>query len=93
MKGKRMGITEILRKICLFSANEIKSSESFYKQPTQLIVELNSLLRHLIVTMQFSIKIKQHLIQLVQNQQNWTFKDKKLSPYVGIQIFQSCLLA
>ena len=33
-----MGITEILRKIWLFSANKIKSSESFSKQPTQLII-------------------------------------------------------
>ena len=37
MKVKRMGITEILRRIWLFSANKIKSSESFSKQPTQLI--------------------------------------------------------
>ena len=50
MKVKRMGITEILRRIWLFSANEIKSSEFFSKQPTQLIVELNSSLRHIIVT-------------------------------------------
>ena len=50
MKVKRMGITEILRRIWLFSANKIKSSESFSKQPTQLIVELNSSLRHIIVT-------------------------------------------
>ena len=40
MKVKRMGITEILRRIWLFSANKIKSSESVSKQPTQLIVEL-----------------------------------------------------
>ena len=33
MKVKRMGITEILRRIWLFSANKIKS-----KQPTQLII-------------------------------------------------------
>jgi hypothetical protein len=50
MKFKRMGITEILRRICLFSENDIKSSESFGKQPIQLIVELNSSLRHIIVT-------------------------------------------
>ena len=50
MKVKRLGITEILRRIWLFSANEIKSSESFSKQPTQLIVKLNSSLRHIIVT-------------------------------------------
>ena len=36
MKVKRMGITEILRRVWLFSANKIKSSESFSKQPTQL---------------------------------------------------------
>ena len=33
-----MGITEILWRIWLFSANKIKSSESFSKQPTQLII-------------------------------------------------------
>ena len=51
MKVERMGITEILRRIWVFSANRIKSSESFSKQPTQLIVELNSSLRQKIVTM------------------------------------------
>ena len=50
MKVKRMGITEILRRIWLFSANKIKSSESGSKQPTQLIVDLNSSLQHIIVT-------------------------------------------
>ena len=50
MKVKRMGITEILKRILLFSANKIKSSESFSKQPTQLMVELNSSLRHIIDT-------------------------------------------
>ena len=34
MKIKRMGITEILRRIWLFSAIKIKISESFSKQPT-----------------------------------------------------------
>ena len=38
MKVKRMGITEILRRIWLFSANKLKSSESFIKQPTHLII-------------------------------------------------------
>lgn len=37
-----MGITEILRRIWLLSANKIKSSQSVSKQPTQIIVELNS---------------------------------------------------
>jgi len=50
MKVERMGITEILGKIWLFSANKIKSSESGSKQPTQLIVKLNSSLWHIIVT-------------------------------------------
>ena len=45
-----MGITEILRRIWLFSANKIKSSESFSKQPTQLIIKLNLSLWHKIVT-------------------------------------------
>ena len=49
IKVKRMGIKEILRMIWLFSASKIKWSESFSKQPTQLIVELNSSLRHIIV--------------------------------------------
>ena len=44
-----MGITEIFRRV-LFSANKIKSSESS-KQPTQLIVKLNSSLRHIIATL------------------------------------------
>jgi hypothetical protein len=50
MKVKRTGITEILRRVWLFTANTIKSSESFSKQPTQLIVELNSPLRQMIDT-------------------------------------------
>ena len=50
MTMKRMGITEILRRIWLFSANNIKSSVSFSKQPTQVIVEFNSSLPHIIVT-------------------------------------------
>ena len=50
MKVKRMGIVEILRRIWLFAASKIKISESVSKEPTQLIVELNSSLRHIIVT-------------------------------------------
>jgi hypothetical protein len=51
MKVKRMGITEILRRIWLFSANKIKSSESVSKQLTQLIVKLNSSLRQKLGTL------------------------------------------
>ena len=54
MKDKRMGTTEILRRIWLFSADKTKIFESGSKQPTQLIVELNSLLRHKIVTKNLS---------------------------------------
>ena len=50
MKVKRMGKTEILRRIWVFSTNKIKSSESGSKQPTQHIVELNSSLRYIIIT-------------------------------------------
>ena len=35
-----MGITEILRRIWLFSVNKIKTSESVGKQSTQLKLEL-----------------------------------------------------
>ena len=38
MKVKKMGITEILRRIWLFSANKIKFYESVSKQPTDLII-------------------------------------------------------
>ena len=46
MKVNKMGITKILRRIWLFFENKIKSYESFSKQQTQLIVKLNSSLRH-----------------------------------------------
>ena len=45
-----MGITDIWRRIQLFSSSKTKSFEYFSKQPTQLIVQLNSSLRHIIVT-------------------------------------------
>ena len=48
MKVKRMGITEFFKRIWPFSANEIKSSESVSKQPTQLIIKLNSSLQQII---------------------------------------------
>ena len=54
-----MGITEILRRIWLFSANKIKSSESFSKQPTQLIIKLNSSLQHIIATHGFDLAMCQ----------------------------------
>ena len=50
LKVQRMERKEILRRIRLFSANKIKSYESFSKQSTQFIVKLNSSLRHIIVT-------------------------------------------
>ena len=40
MKVKRMGIPEILRRIWLFSANKVKSSESASKQPTHRQTQL-----------------------------------------------------
>ena len=40
MKVKRIGITEILRRIWLFFAPKRKSSDSFGTQQTQLIVKL-----------------------------------------------------
>ena len=60
-----MGIREILRRIWLFSANKLKSSESCSKQPTQLIVDLNSTLRHIIVTKKYSGKPCRGLLWLI----------------------------
>jgi hypothetical protein len=57
MKFKRMGITEILRRVWLFSAKNIKSSESFSKEPTQSVVKLNSSMRHIIVTDIFTLTL------------------------------------
>ena len=45
-----MGNKEILKRIWLFSANKMKKSLNLLVPPTQLIVKLNSSLRHLIVT-------------------------------------------
>ena len=51
IKVTSMGLTEILRRIWLFSANKI--TESFSKQPYQFIVELNLSLRHIIASIWF----------------------------------------
>ena len=53
LPDKRMGITEILRRIWIFPAKKIKKKPfvSFSKPPTQLIVKLNSSLLHIIVTL------------------------------------------
>ena len=62
MKVKRMGIIEILRRIWLFSGNKIKSCESFSKQPTQLIVELNSSLQQIIDSQKYQFHISSFII-------------------------------
>ena len=54
MKVKRMGITEILRRTWLFSANKIKSSEYVSKQPTQLIIAAE--IRHILLISGFAKK-------------------------------------
>ena len=66
-----MGITENLRRNLLFSANKIKSSESFSKQPTQHIVQLNSSLRHIIVTKLCDPNLK-------LSKQTWTVEGQRL---------------
>ena len=71
MKVKRIGTTEILRRICLFSANKMKSSEYFSKQPNQLIVELNSSLQHIIVT-----KLRNPNLRL--SKQTWIVEGQRL---------------
>ena len=82
MKVKRMGITEILRRIWLFSTNRIKSSESGSEQPTQLIVELNSSLRHIIVT----IGIINLFVNYEKDYQSLDCK-KKAKNYIGTYLF------
>ena len=49
-----MGITEILRRTWLFSANKIKSSEYVSKQPTQLIIAAE--IRHILLISGFAKK-------------------------------------
>ena len=66
MKFKRMGITESLRRIWIFSVNKVKSSESAgSKQPTQLIIELNLSLRHIIVTFVSNLSTHPYLLSLL----------------------------
>ena len=60
-----MNVEIILRRIWLFSANKIKESESFSKQPTQFIGELNSSLPHIIVSIN-SEKLTQNSRKLTQ---------------------------
>ena len=55
MKVKRMGIKEILRRIWLFSTKRTKSADTISKEPTQLIVQLNSSLWHIIVTLNYTL--------------------------------------
>ena len=81
MKVKRMGITEILKRIWLFSANKIKSSESFSKQPTQLIVELNSSLQQKLGTLE---SLKHNMKNCVKTRDWWlTFDELVISITVG----------
>ena len=73
-----MGITVILRRIWLFSANKIKSFESFSKQPTQLIVELNWSLRHIIVTLLYFRQLLFPCFCLLKNSLNFCQQMTKL---------------
>ena len=76
MKVKRMEITEILKRIWFFFANKIKSSESFSKQQTQLIVELNSSLGHIIVkSVLFLVEAKNFLLEEKQNIDKFFFEN------------------
>ena len=56
MKVKRIEITEILRRIWLFSENKIKTSGSVGKQSTQLKFEFNLSLRQKLDTNEFRIR-------------------------------------
>ena len=62
MKVKRKGITEILRRIWLFSANKIKKALNLYVNN-----QLNSSLRHVIVTFILSIMYCQSFPRRLHN--------------------------
>ena len=84
-----MGITEILRRIWLFSANKMQISEYSSKQPTQLIIKLNSSLRHIIVTKgtpeQFSIPLNTLPCPKVSHRMERQFPDPGLEEELTIQ--------
>ena len=67
MKVKRMGIKKVLEEFGYFLQIRQKA-QSFSNQPTQLIVKLNSLLRHIIVTrvtnvLSLTLKLWPHILQ------------------------------
>ena len=87
MKVKRMGITEILRRIWLFSANKIKRVG---KQPTQLNVQLNSSLRHISVT---NISYVLQYYKITFNlRRSYCFIPAKLQPYLIMGLKIHCFI-
>ena len=80
-----------MRRIWLFSANKIKSS--FSKQPTQLIVVLNSSLRHIVVTLVFAFKHAEDSDLLTQclSNQAWPWP-RLFSVHRSAKVFAFCKL-
>ena len=66
---KQNGNSRNFERIWLFSADKIKSPESFSKQPTQLILELNSSLRHIIV--KYGDMILSYFHQILLKKYSW----------------------
>ena len=92
MKVKRMGITEILRRIWLF-ANKIKSSESVGKPPTHLIVKLNSSLRQKLGTHTlgaFTLFAKEREKQIMRSARDKLIVLKKVSEIQLVVHLNSC---
>ena len=84
MKVKRLGITEILRSIWLFSSNKIKSSESVSKQPTQLIIATE--IRHILLTYYYSLSLCQLLLIKKENSMKTHRKKMHFGQMRGLSI-------
>ena len=74
----------------LFSTNRIECSESFSKQPTELIVELNSSLRHIIVTIVTLIHDDLLLVELSVFYTFYTFFHKLFFQFLGSSLIWAC---
>ena len=91
MKGKVMGIKEILRLIWLISANKIKTFESVGKLSSQLKLELNSSLWQNIAFEKFRDKLQKNWKKLKTIRlYNWF--GRTVSLYVGLPEAPFCWL-
>ena len=67
-----MGVTEILRRIWLFSENKIKSSESFSEQPTQLIIAAHNCHKVLSLTVKYGLNDQKKISLFFSGPHAWS---------------------